>query len=95
MSSEKTVKDVIAELRRRPVTQQEWLSLQDAARYTGYSEQTFSDFVRRGIAPRSVKFSHNARRFRRYEIDAWCERGGPSQYQADGSPQGDRGAGRP
>jgi predicted DNA-binding transcriptional regulator AlpA len=94
MSSEKTVQDVLAELRRRPVTQQEWLSLQDAARYTGYSEQTFSDFVRRGIAPKSVKFSHNARRFRREEIDAWCERGGPSQYQ-HGSPQGGRGPVQP
>jgi hypothetical protein len=28
----------------------EWLSLQGAAAYTGYSEQQFSDFVKRGIA---------------------------------------------
>jgi hypothetical protein len=42
---------------RRPIVYPEWLSLQDAAAYTGYSEQQFSDFVKRGIAPKSVLFS--------------------------------------
>ena len=44
----KTVDALLAELRRRPIVQPEWLSLQDAAAYTGYSEQQFSDFVKRG-----------------------------------------------
>src|SRR5439155_21837793 len=35
-----TVDTVLAELRRRPIVHPEWLSLQDAAAYTGYSEQT-------------------------------------------------------
>jgi predicted DNA-binding transcriptional regulator AlpA len=75
-----TVDAVLAELRRRPIVQPEWLSLQDAATYTGYSEQQFSEFVKRGIAPPSVLFSRNARRFKRSDIDAWCAAGGPSQF---------------
>ena len=46
-----TVDTILAEVRRRPIVHPEWLSLQDAAAYTGYSEQQFSDFVKRGIAP--------------------------------------------
>ena len=42
-----TVDTVLAELRRRPIVYPEWLSLQDAAAYTGYSEQQFSEFVKR------------------------------------------------
>jgi predicted DNA-binding transcriptional regulator AlpA len=95
MSSEKTVKDILAELRRRPVIQPEWLSLQNAAVYTGYSEQQFSEFVRTNRAPKSIKFSHNARRFRRADIDAWCAAGGPSQYHEDGSLLSGAGAVRP
>ena len=38
-----TVDTILAELRRRPIVYPEWLSLQDAAAYTGYSEQQFSD----------------------------------------------------
>ena len=45
---------VIATLHREPLVQPEWLSLQDAAIYTGYSEQQFSAFVKQGIAPKSV-----------------------------------------
>ena len=75
-----TVDTVLAELRRRPIVHPEWLSLQDAAAYTGYSEQQFSEFVKRGIAPKSVLFSRNARRFKRTDIDAWCAAGGPSAY---------------
>jgi predicted DNA-binding transcriptional regulator AlpA len=76
-----TVDTVLAELRRRPMVQPEWLSLQDAAAYTGYSEQQFSEFVKRGIAPKSVLFSRNARRFKRSDVDAWCAAGGPSQFE--------------
>ena len=49
-----TVEMILAELRRRPIVYPEWLSLQDAAAYTGYSEQQFSEFVKRGIAPKSA-----------------------------------------
>ena len=79
-----TVDTVLAELRRRPIVHPEWLSLQDAAAYTGYSEQQFSDFVKRGIAPKSVLFSRNARRFKRSDVDAWCAAGGPSQFEKNG-----------
>jgi hypothetical protein len=76
----KTVDVVIAELRRRPIVQPEWLSLQETATYCGYSEQQFSDFVKRRVAPPSVLFSRNARRFKRTHVDAWCASGGPSQF---------------
>ena len=76
----KTVDTVLAELRRRPLIQPEWLSLQECAVYTGYSEQQMSDFVRRGIAPKSILFSRNARRFKRSDVDGWCTGGGPSQF---------------
>ena len=75
-----TVDMVLAELRRRPIVHPEWLSLQEAAAYTGYSEQQFSEFVKRGIAPPSILFSRNARRFKRSDVDAWCADGGPSQF---------------
>jgi predicted DNA-binding transcriptional regulator AlpA len=81
-----TAQTVLAELRRHPVVHPEWLSLQDAAAYTGYSEQQFSDFVKRGIAPKSVLFSRNARRFKRSDLDAWCAAGGPSTYASKGEP---------
>jgi predicted DNA-binding transcriptional regulator AlpA len=80
----KAVDALVAELRRRPIVQREWLSLQETAVYCGYSEQQFSDFVRRAIAPRSVLFSRNARRFKRSDVDAWCAAGGPSQYEKAG-----------
>ena len=80
----KTVDALIAELRRRPIVQPEWLSLQETATYCGYSEQQFSDFVKRGIAPPSVLFSRNARRFKRSDVDAWCAAGGPSAYPSKG-----------
>jgi predicted DNA-binding transcriptional regulator AlpA len=82
-----TVDAVLAELRRRPIVYPEWLSLQDAATYTGYSEQQFSDFVKRGIAPKSVLFSRNARRFKRSDLDAWCAAGGPSAYASKDEPR--------
>ena len=81
-----TVNALIAELRRRPIVQPEWLSLQEAAIYCSYSEQQFSDFVKRGIAPPSVLFSRNARRFKRSAVDAWCAAGGPSAYTSKGDP---------
>ena len=81
-----TVATVLAESPRRPIVQPEWLSLQDAAAYTGYSEQQFSDFVKRGVAPKSVLFSRNARRFKRSDVDAWCAAGGPSAYTPKGEP---------
>ena len=81
-----TAQTVLAELRRRPIVHPEWLSLQDAATYTGYSEQQFSDFVKRGIAPKSVLFSRNARRFKRSDLDAWCAAGGPSAYASNSKP---------
>jgi hypothetical protein len=43
-------------------------------------EQQFSDFVKREIAPRSVLFSRNARRFKRPDVDVWCAAVGPSQF---------------
>ena len=81
-----TVDTILAKLRRRPIVYPEWLSLQDAAAYTGYSEQQFSEFVKRGIAPKSVLFSRNARRFKRSDVDAWCAAGGPSAYSSKGDP---------
>jgi predicted DNA-binding transcriptional regulator AlpA len=81
-----TVDTALAELRRRPILHSEWLPLQDAAAYTGYSEQQFSDFEKRGIAPKSVLFSRNARRFKRSDVDAWCAAGGPSAYSSKGDP---------
>ena len=81
-----TVDTVLAELRRRPIVHPEWLSLQDAAAYTGYSEQQFSEFVKRGVAPKSVLFSRNARRFKRSDIDAWCAAGGPRAYASKDEP---------
>ena len=82
----RTVEALIAELRRRPIVQPEWLSLQETAIYCGYSEQQFSDFVKRGIAPKSILFSRNARRFKRSDVDAWCAAGGPSAYSSKGDP---------
>jgi hypothetical protein len=80
----KTVDALVAELRRRPIVQPEWLSLQETAVYCGYSEQQFSDFVRRSIAPQSILFSRSARRFKRSDVDAWCAAGGPSQFEKKG-----------
>ena len=68
------------------LAESEWLSSQDAAAYTGYSEQQFSDFVKRGVAPKTVLFSRNARRFKRSDVDAWCAAGGPSAYSSKGDP---------
>jgi len=76
----KTVAVLLAELRRRPIVQPEWLSLKETARYCGYSEQQFCEFVKRRIAPRSILFSRNARRFKRSDVDAWCAAGAPSQF---------------
>jgi len=84
--TETTPLALIAELRRRPIVQPEWLSLQETAIYCGYSEQQFSDFVKRGIAPKSVLFSRNARRLKRSDVDAWCAAGGPSAYSSKGEP---------
>jgi hypothetical protein len=80
-----TAQTVLAALRRRPIVHPEWLSLQDAATYTGYSKQQFSEFVKRGIAAKSFLFSRNARRFKRSGLDAWCA-GGLSAYASNSKP---------
>ena len=87
----KPVDALLAELRRRPIVQPEWLSLQQDAIYCGYSEQRFSDFVKRGIAPKGVLFCRNARRFKRSDVDAWCAAGSPSAYSFKGEPGAVRG----
>lgn len=73
--------EVIKILRESPLLMPEWLSLRDAAVYCGYSDQQFSEFVRTKRAPKSVKFSNNARRFKRSDLDTWCAAGGPSQFK--------------
>ena len=52
-----TVDTVLAELRRRPIVQPEWLSLQDAATYTGYSEQQFSAISSSAASRRRASYS--------------------------------------
>jgi hypothetical protein len=79
-----TADAVLAE-RRRPMVYPEWLSLHAAA-YTGYFEQQFSDFVKRGTAPKSVLVSQNARRFKRSDLGAWCASGSRSAYYSKGDP---------
>jgi predicted DNA-binding transcriptional regulator AlpA len=61
------------------LSDREWLSLQQAAEYAGYSEGAFCRFVRKGVAPPSVKLTNAARRFRRVDVDAWITAGGPSR----------------
>ena len=80
--SEIEIRNVLREIRRRPVIEQEWLSLQDAAVYTGFHEATLCEYVKRGVGPKSVKFSNNARRFKRSDLDAWVRAGGPAQEAA-------------
>jgi hypothetical protein len=72
------VDTVLAESRRRPIVHPQWLS--DAAAY--------SDFVKRGIAPKSVLFSRNARRSKRSDVDAWCAARGPSACASIGERSG-------
>ena len=69
---------VLAKSRRRPIVHPQWLS--DAAAY--------SDFVKRGIAPKSVLFSRNARRSKRSDVDAGCAAGSPSVYASIGERGG-------
>ena len=80
-----TVDTILAEVRRRPIVHPEWLPCGTLPR-TAYSEQQFSDFVKRGVAPKSVLFSRNARRLQRSDVDAWCAAGGPSTYSSKGDP---------
>ena len=63
------------------LSNREWLSLQQAAHYSGYAEASFCRFVKEGIAPRSIKLSRAARRFRRADVDSWVAAGGPSQQK--------------
>jgi hypothetical protein len=58
----KTVDALLAELRRRPIVQPEWLSLQETAIYCGYSEQQFSDFVAMRGASNAATSTLGARR---------------------------------
>ena len=62
-----TVDTVLAELRRRPIVHPEWLSLQDAAAYTGYSEQQFSEFceARHRAEERPIQSQRSALQARR------------------------------
>jgi predicted DNA-binding transcriptional regulator AlpA len=73
---------VEASARARPtkfdnLSSREWLSLQQAAHFSGYSESTFCRFVRDGTAPPSVKLKTGPRRFRRADVDSWIVAGGP------------------
>jgi predicted DNA-binding transcriptional regulator AlpA len=77
-----TRESVVETLRSNPIIATEWLSLQSAAQYLGYSEQQMSEFVRTKRAPKSVLFSRNARRMKRSDCDAWAAAGGPSQFPA-------------
>jgi hypothetical protein len=74
----KTVDTFVPQIRRHPIVQSQRLSLQEAAIYWGYSEQQCSNFVKRGIAPTSVLFSRNVRRFKRSDGDPWCAADSPS-----------------
>ena len=42
--------------------------------------------VKRDIAPKSILFSRNARRFKRSDLDAWCAADGRSAYASEGEP---------
>jgi predicted DNA-binding transcriptional regulator AlpA len=79
-----SVKAALNALRREPLIQPEWLSLQSAAHYTGFSESRFSEFIKAGTAPPSVLLSRNARRFRRSDLDKWVLAGGPSATSNSG-----------
>src|SRR5438094_1515008 len=60
-----------------------WLSSQQAAKYAGYSEGSWSSFIRLGLAPLSIKCGRNVRRFRRTDVDAWRRTCGlPQQRRA-------------
>jgi excisionase family DNA binding protein len=70
---EKIVRAVAAEF---GLSSRTWLSLQEAARYLGYTEQHLSTMVRNGSAPPSVLISARARRFARADVDTWVRNGG-------------------
>lgn len=70
---QKLAREIAAEL---GLSSRNWLSLQEAATYIGYSEQTLCELVRAGTAPLSTLISKRARRFARTDIDAWIKNGG-------------------
>jgi len=75
---------VVERLRHRNAPSKSWLDVKEAAAYVGFNETTMCRLVREGRAPRSVKISRNARRFRREDVDAWITAGGLTQYAAGG-----------
>jgi hypothetical protein len=78
-----TVDAVLAMLGRLP---SERLSLQDAVPRIGRSEQQFRDFVKRGVAPKSVLFGRDTQRFKSSEVGAQPASGGASSYSSKGDP---------
>lgn len=75
---EETRRSARERLKFENLSSREWLSLQQAARYAGYSEGAFCRFIKQGTAPPSIKLSRAARRFRRAHVDSWLAAGGPS-----------------
>jgi len=76
---------VVERLRHRSPQPKQWLDVKEAAAYVGFAETTLCRLVREGHAPKSIKISRNARRFRREDIDAWIAAGGLTQYAARGA----------
>jgi len=73
---QKIFRELAAEL---GLSSRNWLSLQEWARYLGYSEQHLSELVRAGTAPPSVLISARARRFARADVDVWIKKGGATK----------------
>jgi predicted DNA-binding transcriptional regulator AlpA len=77
-AAEYAVTATLDRLRRNPTITPEWLSLQSAAAYLGISEAHLVLLVRQGSAPKSIKWSRCARRFKREWLDQWAIDGGQS-----------------
>jgi excisionase family DNA binding protein len=73
---------VVERLRHRVAQPKQWFDVKEAAAYVGFNETTMCRLVREGRAPKSIKISRNARRFRREDVDAWIAAGGLLQYAA-------------
>jgi excisionase family DNA binding protein len=85
---------VVTEINKHPpVASRTWLSLKEAARYIGMSEQTLSSRVKNGSAPPSTLISRKARRFFRADIDAWIKAGGGHAADKRGPSLGLRASG--
>lgn len=81
VTNEETVKEILQRLRHHPVVNPTWMSAQATAAYLGIAEETLCAWVKQGVAPPSIKFSSKMRRFKRDDVDAWVEHGGPSQFR--------------